>query len=113
MQRITSPDQAARVFPGAIPVLDMPLRAPVVAGQPSSAAAHSVIQWIETGVGLALSGAVSGLVTAPIAKAPLYAAGFRFPGHTEFLGDGGALRDPRKWAVNGPGSSGSAEIRED
>jgi 4-hydroxythreonine-4-phosphate dehydrogenase len=26
-------------------------------------------------------------VTAPIAKAPLYAAGFRFPGHTEFLAD--------------------------
>ncbi len=27
------------------------------------------------------------MVTAPIAKAPLYAAGFRFPGHTEFLAD--------------------------
>src|SRR5581483_10506256 len=26
-------------------------------------------------------------VTAPIAKAPLYEAGFRFPGHTEFLGE--------------------------
>jgi len=63
------------------------LRAPVVAGQPSASAAPSVIQWIETGVGLALSGAVSGLVTAPISKAPLYAAGFRFPGHTEFLGE--------------------------
>ena len=30
---------------------------------------------------------MSGVVTAPIAKAPLYEAGFRFPGHTEFLGD--------------------------
>jgi 4-hydroxythreonine-4-phosphate dehydrogenase len=38
-------------------------------------------------VGLALSGQVSGLVTAPIAKAPLYEAGFKFPGHTEFLAD--------------------------
>ncbi|NCX63041.1 MAG: 4-hydroxythreonine-4-phosphate dehydrogenase PdxA, partial [Betaproteobacteria bacterium] len=28
-----------------------------------------------------------GVVTAPIAKAPLYAAGFRFPGHTEFLAE--------------------------
>jgi 4-hydroxythreonine-4-phosphate dehydrogenase len=27
------------------------------------------------------------MVTAPIAKAPLYGAGFRFPGHTEFLGE--------------------------
>jgi 4-hydroxythreonine-4-phosphate dehydrogenase len=87
VQRVTAPDQAARVFPGAIPVIDMPLRSPVVAGRPSSSAARSVIQWIETGVGLALSGAVSGLVTAPIAKAPLYEAGFKFPGHTEFLGE--------------------------
>jgi 4-hydroxythreonine-4-phosphate dehydrogenase len=59
----------------------------VVAGQPSSAAAPAIIQWIETAVGLALSGEAGGVVTAPIAKAPLYAAGFKFPGHTEFLGD--------------------------
>ena len=26
------------------------------------------------------------MVTNPIAKATLYAAGFKFPGHTEFLG---------------------------
>ncbi len=87
VQRITTPDQAPRVFRDSLPVIDMPLRAPVVAGQPSAASARSVIQWIETGVGLALSGAVRGLVTAPIAKAPLYEAGFRFPGHTEFLGE--------------------------
>src|SRR5690606_23081461 len=35
----------------------------------------------------ALSGEVGGVVTAPIAKAPLYEAGFKFPGHTEFLGE--------------------------
>jgi 4-hydroxythreonine-4-phosphate dehydrogenase len=46
-----------------------------------------VIRWIETAVGLALSGQVSGVVTAPIAKAPLYQAGFGFPGHTEFLAE--------------------------
>jgi 4-hydroxythreonine-4-phosphate dehydrogenase len=85
--RITSPEEATRVFPDALPVLDLPLRSPVVAGQPSSAAAASIIQWIETAVGLALRGDVSGVVTAPIAKAPLYEAGFRFPGHTEFLGE--------------------------
>jgi 4-hydroxythreonine-4-phosphate dehydrogenase len=68
-------------------VLDLPLRARVIAGQPSASAAATVIQWIETAVGLALSGDVTGVVTAPIAKAPLYAAGFKFPGHTEFLGD--------------------------
>jgi 4-hydroxythreonine-4-phosphate dehydrogenase len=87
VRKISSPDEAAAIFPDAIPVLDLPLKAPVVAGQPTSAAAGAIIQWIETAVGLALSGAVSGVVTAPIAKAPLYAAGFKFPGHTEFLGE--------------------------
>ena len=87
LQRITSPVEAERVFPDALPVLDLPLRAPVIAGKPSAVAAPSIIQWIETAVGLALRGDVGGVVTAPIAKAPLYEAGFRFPGHTEFLGD--------------------------
>ncbi|HVK41317.1 MAG: pdxA [Phenylobacterium sp.] len=87
VRRVTSAKQGAEVFADALPVIDLPLRSPVVAGQPSSSAAPAIIRWIETGVGLALSGAVSGLVTAPIAKAPLYEAGFQFPGHTEFLGE--------------------------
>ena len=87
VQRIGSPDQAAAVFPNAIPVIDIPLLTPVVAGKASPSYAQAVIRWIETGAGLALSGAVSGLVTAPIAKAPLYEAGFSFPGHTEFLAE--------------------------
>src|SRR6185312_14582709 len=47
----------------------------------------AIVKWIETAVGLALSGSVAGVVTAPISKAPLYEAGFKFPGHTEFLGE--------------------------
>jgi 4-hydroxythreonine-4-phosphate dehydrogenase len=84
---VVSPAQAADSFAEALPVLDLPLKARIVAGQPTSAAAGAVIQWIETAVGLALSRVVCGVVTAPIAKAPLYAAGFSFPGHTEFLGE--------------------------
>ena len=87
VEKVLAPAEALDVFKDALPVLDLPLRSPVVAGQPSPAAASSIIKWIETAVGLALSGAVAGVVTAPIAKAPLYAAGFKFPGHTEFLGE--------------------------
>lgn len=87
VRAVTGPKEALEVFADAIPILDIPLSTPVVAGQPNPANGGSVIRWIETGAGLALSGDVSGLVTAPIAKAPLYAAGFRFPGHTEFLAD--------------------------
>jgi 4-hydroxythreonine-4-phosphate dehydrogenase len=87
VRKISSVDEVEAAFAQAIPVLDLPLRGPVVAGQPSPSAATSIVQWIETAVGLALSGNVSGVVTAPIAKAPLYEAGFKFPGHTEFLGE--------------------------
>jgi len=85
VRRIGALDEAAQVFPNAIPVIDQPLRSRVVAGQPSVAHASAIIGWIETAVGLALSGAAAGVVTAPIAKAPLYEAGFSHPGHTEFL----------------------------
>jgi len=87
LKSVVAPGEAVEAFRSALPVLDLPLKSPVVAGQPSAAAAPAIIQWIETAVGLALSGAVSGVVTAPIAKAPLYQAGFKFPGHTEFLGE--------------------------
>jgi len=87
LKKVFAPAEAMDAFQTALPVLDLPLRARVVAGQPSAAAAPAIIQWIETAVGLALSGAVAGVVTAPIAKAPLYEAGFKFPGHTEFLGE--------------------------
>ncbi|PZQ64859.1 MAG: 4-hydroxythreonine-4-phosphate dehydrogenase PdxA [Phenylobacterium zucineum] len=87
VRAISTPAEAQALFGEAIPVLDLPLRGPVVAGQPDPAAASAIIQWIETAVGLALSRTVAGVVTAPIAKAPLYEAGFRFPGHTEFLGE--------------------------
>jgi 4-hydroxythreonine-4-phosphate dehydrogenase len=98
LRRVASPAEAVKVFADVLPVIDLPIQAPVVAGQASPAYAPAVIRWIETAVGLALSGAVSGVVTAPIAKAPLYEAGFKFPGHTEFLGEltrGHAQDEPR------------------
>ncbi len=40
---------------------------------------------IERGIDLALDGRIDGLVTGPISKAALAAAGYSFPGHTELL----------------------------
>ena len=87
LSRVGSAREAAAIFADALPVLDMPLSTAVVAGKASSAHAAMIVRWIETAAGLALSGAVGGVVTAPIAKAPLYEAGFGFPGHTEFLAE--------------------------
>ena len=87
VRRVGAPDEAPDIFADALPVLDLPLLNPVVSGKPSPRYAASILRWIETGAGLSLSGAVCGLVTAPIAKKPLYEAGFDFPGHTEFLAE--------------------------
>ncbi len=42
---------------------------------------------------LALDGVVSGIVTAPLSKAALHAAGFDYPGHTELLAELCGVRD--------------------
>jgi 4-hydroxythreonine-4-phosphate dehydrogenase len=84
---IGAPSDASAVFARGLPVLHHPAPAPVQTGRPDPRNAAVVADWIERAVALALSGEASGVVTAPIAKAPLYAAGFRFPGHTEFIAE--------------------------
>ena len=84
---VFAPLDAAEAFPRALPVIHRPLPAPVRVGAPDPANAASVADGIEEAVSLCLAGEASGLVTAPIAKAPMYASGFRFPGHTEFIAE--------------------------
>jgi len=84
---VFSPGDATDAFVRALPVIHRPLPAPVEIGRPDAANAAAVADGIEEAVSLCLSGEASGLVTAPIAKAPMYASGFRFPGHTEFIAE--------------------------
>jgi 4-hydroxythreonine-4-phosphate dehydrogenase len=72
-------------FHEGIPVLPVFLSTPPIHGTPDQANASSVIKSIETAVSLARSGAALAIVTNPIHKATLYASGFKFPGHTEYL----------------------------
>ncbi|WP_081928805.1 4-hydroxythreonine-4-phosphate dehydrogenase PdxA [Microvirga sp. BSC39] len=72
-------------FPNALPVLPLSVSVSAQPGKPDAGAAASVIESIETAVRLVQKGAASALVTNPIAKHVLYEAGFRHPGHTEFL----------------------------
>jgi len=92
LRRIDAPEEAGAAFAEALPVLALALPLPVAAGRPDPAHAPVVIEAIATGARLALSGRAGALVTNPIQKEALYAAGFRHPGHTEFLADlaGGA-----------------------
>ncbi|PZW41342.1 4-hydroxythreonine-4-phosphate dehydrogenase [Humitalea rosea] len=85
--RIAAPEEAGAVFPTALPVLHRPLPHPAIPGLPDPAHAPRVLGAIEEATTLAMAGRVGGVVTNPIQKASLTAAGFRHPGHTEYLAE--------------------------
>jgi 4-hydroxythreonine-4-phosphate dehydrogenase len=58
-----------------------------VSGRPDAGAAAATIESIQRAVEAVRRGEARAVVTNPIAKALLYQAGFRFPGHTEYLGE--------------------------
>ena len=74
------------VFAKAIPILPIEGRV-AKAGEPSADHATTITESIERAVGRCLGGEADGLITNPISKDVLYQAGFKFPGHTEYLGD--------------------------
>ena len=87
VREIAQPGDAGTVFQQALPVLPIRLRAPVRPGEPDPANAPATLEAIERAVRMALAGQVSGVVTNPIQKKTLQDAGFRHPGHTEFLAE--------------------------
>jgi len=80
-------DEAETCFGTALPVIELDNRAQAQAGLPDPANAAGVIEAIERGVEAVEAGQAAALVTNPIAKSVLYAAGFQHPGHTEFLAE--------------------------
>jgi len=94
IEPIAAPEDAPSIFPRALPVLAEPIAVEVAPGRPDAAAAPAVLGAIDRAVALALAGRVAAVVTNPIHKAALYAAGFRHPGHTEYLADKAGLRHP-------------------
>jgi 4-hydroxythreonine-4-phosphate dehydrogenase len=85
---IESAAQAWSVPPGCIPVLQVtqplaPLK--IALGAVSAAAGRAAADAVEWAARAALRGEVAALVTAPLHKEALAAAGVAFPGHTELL----------------------------
>jgi 4-hydroxythreonine-4-phosphate dehydrogenase len=79
--------EGASRFRTALPIIPVNLINPVQPGRPDPANAAAVIRSIELAVDAAKRGEAGAVVTNPIQKAALYSAGFRHPGHTEFLGE--------------------------
>ncbi|MBY0338362.1 MAG: 4-hydroxythreonine-4-phosphate dehydrogenase PdxA [Acetobacteraceae bacterium] len=80
-------EDAGAVFADALPILRRPVEGPVRPGHADPRHAPAVIASIAEAVALAKAGRAAAVVTNPIQKASLTAAGFAHPGHTEFLGE--------------------------
>jgi 4-hydroxythreonine-4-phosphate dehydrogenase len=80
-------EDAAATFADALPVVSTGHAATARPGQPDGGSAQAAISSIRHAVSDVRAGRAAAVVTNPIAKSVLYDAGFRHPGHTEFLAE--------------------------
>src|SRR3984893_15340653 len=94
----TSPEDALAAFSSALPVVATGQPATARPGQPDATSANAALASIRQAVAAVMAGRAAAVVTNPIAKSVLYRAGFRHPGHTEFLAElaanGGPVPQP-------------------
>lgn len=87
IQSIPDATMIGATFDQALPVLPLTNSHKENPGVPLAENAAGTIEAIERAVAITLAGETSAIVTCPIAKKPLYEAGFAHPGHTEFLAE--------------------------
>jgi len=85
--RDAAPHDIAAIFAEALPVLSIGGSPRAEPGRPDPADAPLVIGAIDAAVAEVRANRAAALVTNPINKDALYRAGFRHPGHTEYLAE--------------------------
>ena len=103
VREIDMPGDAMKIWPDALPVLSRPLVSQVRPGHPDAANAPVVVGAIDDAVAFAQSGEAAAVVTNPIQKSILYDAGFRLPGHTEYLAALTGVGTPPVMLLTAPG----------
>src|ERR1700754_2452777 len=83
----SSPEDAIAAFADALPVVATGHPATALPGHPDGSSADAAMASIRQAVADVAAGQAGAIVTNPIAKSVLYRAGFRHPGHTEFLAE--------------------------
>src|SRR5580693_8304913 len=78
---------AAAAFPRALPVVSTGQAATAQPGRPDDRSADAALASIRQAVSEVAARRAGAVVTNPIAKGVLYRAGFRHPGHTEYLAE--------------------------
>jgi 4-hydroxythreonine-4-phosphate dehydrogenase len=80
-------EDAGATFANALPIVATGQAATARPGRPDGSSAEAALTSIRQAVGDVIAGRASAVVTNPIAKSVLYRAGFRYPGHTEYLAE--------------------------
>jgi 4-hydroxythreonine-4-phosphate dehydrogenase len=88
------PEDATTAFAECLPVVATGDVVTAKPGHPDDSSANAALASIRRAVADVSAGHASAVVTNPIAKSVLYRAGFRHPGHTEFLAELGANGGP-------------------
>ena len=83
-------------------IVDIPLDGPLVTGQVSVAGGHAAARAVLLAAQRVMAGEFDGLVTAPLHKESLRAAGYPWPGHTEMLAEAAGVTDFAMMFVGGP-----------
>jgi 4-hydroxythreonine-4-phosphate dehydrogenase len=99
VQAIAGPGEASATFAAALPVLPVGGTVKGTPGRPDPADAPLVIGAIDRAVAQVRAGRAGAVVTNPINKDVLYRAGFRHPGHTEYLAELAGLPEHSAEAV--------------
>ena len=94
VQAIDDPGQTPAIFAHALPVMALGEAPRAEPGHPDPRDQALVLRAIETAVADVRARRAAALVTNPINKDALYRAGFRHPGHTEFLAELAGSREP-------------------
>jgi 4-hydroxythreonine-4-phosphate dehydrogenase len=81
------PEDAAEAFAHALPIVTTGYSATATPGRPDEQSAAAALASIRQAVADVMAGRASAMITNPIHKSVLYRAGFRHPGHTEFLAE--------------------------
>jgi 4-hydroxythreonine-4-phosphate dehydrogenase len=82
-------------------VVDIPLEGPVPLGRTSAAGGRAAALAVLRAAEDAMAGRVDAIVTAPLNKESLHAAGYPWPGHTEMLAEAAGTPDVAMMFVGG------------
>jgi 4-hydroxythreonine-4-phosphate dehydrogenase len=88
-------------LPGELQIAHAPLAQRVVAGRPEPGNASYVLGLLDAAMAGALTGEYDAIVTAPVQKSVINAAGIAFSGHTEYLAAHAGITRPVMLLVAG------------